>query len=253
MGYIVKAQILVDEDNPNNVYDGLNEMFQDIQLGGPNGESRGWIVDWKYDHIEPAPKPIDDAIKKGEYEEGMAFKTQNDSPGLQSFKPFQLVIESTIDSNYPGDYPEFAVIRVTPELLNRLVNIQDTCLKHNLESVTINSSPDFWDQEDSFRVRRGSLRIWDDEFWFEAWSSNLDCNVETVPIRIPDLSSVVETLKAGNNKFEQINNGEFKRINENIILYASSKEAMERLVDLYKNGALSCIAMTYRKHSTRKI
>lgn len=71
MAYIATVKILVDETNETNVYDGINEMLRSAQYGEPNGE--GWIVDWKFESVDPVNESLNDSVANETYEEGDAF------------------------------------------------------------------------------------------------------------------------------------------------------------------------------------
>jgi hypothetical protein len=73
MAYIVTVKILVDEVNEATVFDGINEILRDAQMGGPNGEDSDWVVDWRFDSVEPANESLNDSIANKAYEEGDAF------------------------------------------------------------------------------------------------------------------------------------------------------------------------------------
>jgi len=73
MAFIATVSILVDEANEASVYDGINEILRDAQMGGPNGEDRGWVVDWKFKAVEPVNESLNDSIANETYTEGDAF------------------------------------------------------------------------------------------------------------------------------------------------------------------------------------
>jgi hypothetical protein len=73
MAYIATIKILVDATNEAEVYDGINEMLRDAQMGGPNGEDRGWVVDWKFESVDPSNESLNDSIINETYTEGDAF------------------------------------------------------------------------------------------------------------------------------------------------------------------------------------
>ncbi len=73
MAFIATVTILVDEANETSVYDGINEILRNAQMGGPNGEDRGWVVDWKFKSIKPANESLNDSIANETYAEGDAF------------------------------------------------------------------------------------------------------------------------------------------------------------------------------------
>lgn len=73
MAHIATVKILVDEANENAVYDGINEILRDAQMGGTNGEFRGWVVDWKFESVEPTNEELNDSIANEAYAEGDAF------------------------------------------------------------------------------------------------------------------------------------------------------------------------------------
>jgi hypothetical protein len=73
MAHIATVKILVDESNEATVFDGINEILRDAQMGGPNGECRNWVVDWKFDSVDPTNRSVDKSIANGTYDEGDAF------------------------------------------------------------------------------------------------------------------------------------------------------------------------------------
>ncbi len=73
MAHIATLKILVDEPNQAAVYDGINGILWNAQLGGPNGEDRDWVVDWKFDSVEPVNESLNDSIANETYAEGDAF------------------------------------------------------------------------------------------------------------------------------------------------------------------------------------
>jgi hypothetical protein len=74
MAYVVTVKILVDEADKVSVFDGINEILRDAQIGGPNGEDRDWVVDWKFDSVEPVNESLNDSIANETYFEGDAFR-----------------------------------------------------------------------------------------------------------------------------------------------------------------------------------
>jgi hypothetical protein len=74
MAYVVTVKILVDEADEVSVFDGINEILRDAQIGGLNGEDCDWVVDWKFDSAEPVNELLNDAIANGAYAEGDAFR-----------------------------------------------------------------------------------------------------------------------------------------------------------------------------------
>ncbi|TXF11617.1 hypothetical protein [Pelomicrobium methylotrophicum] len=81
MAFIATVRILVDDDSESLVHDGLNEMLMEQQMGCPNGEKRGWIVDWAIGPVSPANEVIREAIRNGRYQKDAAF-------GFLSLKPY---------------------------------------------------------------------------------------------------------------------------------------------------------------------
>jgi hypothetical protein len=73
MAHIACIQILVNEDDKATVFDGINEILRDAQMGGPNGEGRGWIVDWKFDNVHEASPAVSKSVQNDSYSEGDAF------------------------------------------------------------------------------------------------------------------------------------------------------------------------------------
>lgn len=113
--------------------------------------------------------------------------------GRLSVKPFKLVIGASATSEF-GEGPEWAGVTVTPEFLQTLLRLRRVCRDEKLESVTVSQAPDCWDQEEYFRIRGDSLRVWGNDFWFEAHPKYADYNVETRAIDIDKLLKVVDKI-----------------------------------------------------------
>ncbi len=108
---------------------------------------------------------------------------------LPAFEPFKLIVEAYAVSEF-GDGPAYAEITVRPLLMERLLDLSRLCEQEGLESITVSAGPDKWDREDELRIRGDSLRVFGDEFWFEAHPKHADYSVETRGIRIADLVAV---------------------------------------------------------------
>jgi hypothetical protein len=106
-----------------------------------------------------------------------------------TFEPFTLVVEAQATSEF-GEGPDYAEVSVTPEFIEHLLRLSRLCEEHGLESVTTPGAVDRWDREDELRIRGDSLRVWKDNFWFEASPKHADYNVETAAIDIASLVSV---------------------------------------------------------------
>lgn len=66
MAHIATVKIVVDEANEDAVYDGINEMLRAF-----NGD---WVVDWKFESVEPVNESLNDSIANETYDEGDAFR-----------------------------------------------------------------------------------------------------------------------------------------------------------------------------------
>lgn len=124
-----------------------------------------------------------------------------------TFEPFKLVVQAHATSEF-GEGPAWAEILITPEFIGRLRRLSRLCQEEGLESVTTAEAPGKWDQEDDLRIRGNSLRVWGDEFWFEAWPKNRDYGIETVPVSIADLATVA-TLGTDCAGFQRIDDKVF--------------------------------------------
>lgn len=122
---------------------------------------------------------------------------------LPAFEPFKLIVEAYAVSEF-GDGPAYAEIKIDQRFLDRLQRLSRLCKENGLESVTVSAWPDRWDAEDELRIRGDSLRVWGDDFWFEAHPKHADYSVETRGIRIADLCSAT-TLKTDGAGFRWSN------------------------------------------------
>lgn len=115
---------------------------------------------------------------------------------LPAFEPFKLVVEAYATDEY-GEGPSWAEVTVTPGFLQTLERLRRVCQDEKLESVTVPQGPDRWDLEDDLRIRGDSLRVWRDDFWFEAHPKHRDYSVETRSILIDHLIRVARKIASG--------------------------------------------------------
>jgi len=221
MAYIATVKILLDELNESNVYDGINEILRSAQMGGPNGEDRGWVVDWKFESVESANESLNDAIANETYEEGDAFRSGAPVVG----RPFMLIVDAYAISEF-GDGPAFAEITVDQAFVDRVIRLRRVCKENDLESVSVWSYPDRWDNED-LKVRDESLRVYHGEsWWFEGHPKHADYNVETRAIEIDDLLKVIEAGPGGTVPHSRF------RWSNGTLYYASDPGLLTDLIDM---------------------
>lgn len=101
-------------------------------------------------------------------------------------KTFQLVVDVRATDEF-GDAPAFAAIEVTPEFLARLCELSELCKRYALESVNVSSGQVTWQRSDEFRITGDSLRVYGEDFWFEAYPKHAYYQIETAAVCIPDL------------------------------------------------------------------
>jgi hypothetical protein len=140
------------------------------------------------------------------------------------FEPFVLVVRARSTSKY-GDGPQYAEIRVTTEFVEHLVRLSRLCKEHRLRSVTAGyAAVDRWDQEDDLRITGDTLRVYGDDFWFEAYPKYGNYTVETVAIDIEDLASVATRSK------EFV---DFRRVGDKVF-YADDDDVLNEIIALYE-------------------
>jgi hypothetical protein len=147
----------------------------------------------------------------------------------QTFEPFKLIVEARAVTE-SGDGPDYAEITVSPLLMERLFDLSRLCDREGLESITVSAKPDKWDQEDALLIHGNSLRVFGDEFWFEAHPKHADYSVETSAIRIADLGSAA-ILKAEGAGF---------RWSNGVLFYATTDEALEALIEMVEPQRCTC-------------
>ena len=87
--------------------------------------------------------------------------------------------------NEYGEGPSFAVIDLTPELIQRLESLHQICKDHNLHRAVVWGSPEAWDQENELRLRGDTLQVDDQgEAHWAAYPKYGDYLVETSAIRV---------------------------------------------------------------------
>lgn len=113
---------------------------------------------------------------------------------------FRLVVEAYAVSEF-GDGPSFAEFMVDQSFLGRIDRLRRVCKEYALESVSVWSSPENWDNQEELRIRDDSLRVFHgNSFWFEAHPKHADYNVETQQIEIDDLFRVAEKISCGDTE-----------------------------------------------------
>jgi len=140
------------------------------------------------------------------------------------FEPFTLVVESHPINEF-DDGPAYAEIRVTPQFVERLLRLSKLCKERGLESVTTDDAVDRWDQEDELRIIGNSLRVYRNDFCFEAYPKHADYNVETAAIDIASLVSVAARRSKRDTRFRRVGDKVF---------YASREESLDDLIARYE-------------------
>lgn len=118
---------------------------------------------------------------------------------LPAPEPFKLVVEAYATDEY-GEGPSWAEVTVTPGFLQTLERLRRVCQDEKLESVTVPQGPDRWDLEDDLRIRGDSLRVWRDDFWFEAHPKHRDYSVESRSIFIDDLVRIAARVASNDTE-----------------------------------------------------
>lgn len=104
-------------------------------------------------------------------------------------KTVQLLMEVHATDEY-GDAPEFAVVEITQDFLERLSVLSALCKSNGLESVSVSAGPESWHREEELRITGDSLRVFGDVFWFEAYPKHGNYQVETQSVDIPALTDI---------------------------------------------------------------
>lgn len=105
-------------------------------------------------------------------------------------KNVQLIMEVHATDEF-CDAPEFAVMEITQDFLERLGVLSTLCKSNGLESVSVSAGPARWHREDELRITGDSLRVFGDVFWFEAYPKHGNYQVETQSVDIPALTDIV--------------------------------------------------------------
>ncbi|MBC2731196.1 hypothetical protein [Thiobacillus sp.] len=104
-------------------------------------------------------------------------------------KTVQLMMEVHATVEF-GDSPEFAVVEITQDLLERLGVLSALCKSNGLESVSVSAGPASWHREEELRITGDSLRVFGDVFWFEAYPKHGNYQIETQSVDIPALTDI---------------------------------------------------------------
>jgi len=104
-------------------------------------------------------------------------------------KTVQLMMDVHATDEF-GDAPEFAVVEITQDFLERLGVLSALCKRNGLESVSVSAGPASWHREEELRISGDSLRVFGDVFWFEAYPKYGNYHVETQSVDIPALADI---------------------------------------------------------------
>ncbi len=104
-------------------------------------------------------------------------------------KTVQLMMEVHATVEF-GDSPEFAVVEITQDFLDRLGVLSALCKSNGLESVSVSAGPASWHREEELRITGDSLRVFGDMFWFEAYPKHGNYQIETQSVNIPALTDI---------------------------------------------------------------
>lgn len=90
--------------------------------------------------------------------------------------------------------PQFAVVGISTEFLQRVLELSGICKGRNLQNVSVACSPDEWDNADELRLVDDSLLISGDFFWFEATPKHSASEVFT---SLVEISRLIEAVNLG--------------------------------------------------------
>lgn len=117
-------------------------------------------------------------------------------PGADTAQAVTLVMEVLPCRGSEGDYPQWAEIKVDPQLLKQLVKLQTVCRRDGLASVSVDMALDRWAETDEgFSVYREHLVVTQREFCFAARRDvdgmYADYDVETLDITIGEFLAAI--------------------------------------------------------------
>lgn len=123
----------------------------------------------------------------------------------------KLILEAYAVSDH-GDGPSWAVVELTPALVDRIEVLSLICSEHRLQSVSVAGGPDEWDCEDELRLRYDALVVHGSSFWYEAQPKYNDYEVET---RLMEVQTLRKAL-AGESNGELVIEGDHVFQNETV-------------------------------------
>lgn len=87
-------------------------------------------------------------------------------------------------TNENVEYPRYAVIEVTPELVARVKQLQGVVASNALERAVVWGGPDKWENENVLKIRGGATHVDLKCMWFSAYMerSGIDICTSTVSI-----------------------------------------------------------------------
>ncbi|MGE8449227.1 MAG: hypothetical protein ACN6OP_01125 [Pseudomonadales bacterium] len=117
-----------------------------------------------------------------------------------SLQPARLYVEA--GSKADGPHVEWAVIDVTPELLQRVLQLREACIANQLLSVRATGGPSRWNRAKEWRPDIPALIVSPGEFWFDAQPKldSMHPGVETASVPIDRLLQLLQQGERHNSR-----------------------------------------------------
>lgn len=145
---------------------------------------------------------------------------------LPEGNPVTLLVRSYPSSEGCGDEPKFAVVVLTPELLNRVYTIKRLVQVNQLSSATTYDSVEEWGPNDC-RLVSDTMSVSSCSFWFEANVKHGDYDVATAGIYFNMLQEAFQPGATAGNYYHWFND---------ILVLATDPQELYREYTSWKNG-----------------
>jgi hypothetical protein len=146
-------------------------------------------------------------------------------PGMKLQNPISIFI--TTYALVGGiESPEWVNVVLTPLLLARIQELQETVIRFDLNTVSASLQPDDWDdgpENDALNMGAWQLCVSEDGFWFQGWPKHASVHCES---RIVYFASLAQAILD-----PTLDTGAIAWIGESLFVDNKDAKAFKRLVD----------------------
>ena len=160
-----------------------------------------WEIDIEADSAEAAAREALAIQRKPDsiatvFEVKAEGESESVSVDLTAIDAVTLVMQVVPCADDVEFFPDFAVIQVTPALLERLRSLSAVCAREGLSRVAVDMALDRWAEDSEYSMRGERLEVRGQQFCFAARRKHSGSEVETIDMSIGALLETLGTADA---------------------------------------------------------